>query len=142
MVSGVFTAEHEAFRQTVRTFVEKELVPHVDEWEAAGRFAPWVWRQRAGMGLLGIEFPERYEGAGADFLHTAVFCGELACCRSAGVAMGALASTDMAAPHVLNLGNDAHKECWLPRICRGEAVCAIAVTEPGGQRRGRTPDAR
>ena len=128
----VFTAEHETFRQTVRSFVEKELVPHVDEWEASGRFAPWVWRRLGELGLLGIELPERYGGAGADFLHTAVFCEELARCRSAGVAMGVLASTDMAAPHVLNLGTDAQKEHWLPRICRGDAVCAIAVTEPGG----------
>ncbi|HEV8615853.1 MAG TPA: acyl-CoA dehydrogenase family protein [Methylomirabilota bacterium] len=129
---GVFTAEHAAFRQTIRSFVDKELVPHVDEWEAAGRFPRSVWRQLGEMGLLGIEFPEKYGGAGADFLHTAVFCEEMARCRSAGVVMGVLATTDMSAPHILNLGTEAQKAAWLPRICRGEAVSAIAVTEPGG----------
>ena len=127
-----FAAAHEALRRVVRDFVEKELVPHVDEWETAGCFAPWVWRRLGELGLLGIEIPEVYGGAGADFLHTAVFCEELARCRSAGVAMGVLASKDMAAPHILNLGTEAQKGRWLPRICRGETVCAIAVTEPGG----------
>jgi len=128
---SVFGPTHEALRQTVRGFVEKELVPHVDEWEAAGRFAPWVWRRLGELGLLGIEMPEAYGGAGADFLHTAVFCEELARCRAAGVAMGVLASKDMAAPHILNLGTEAQKARWLPGICRGERVCAIVVTEPG-----------
>jgi acyl-CoA dehydrogenase len=76
--------------------------------------------------------PERYGGTGADFLYTAVLCEELARCRSAGVVMAVLASTDMSTPHLVNLGTDEQKERWLPRICRGEAVCAIAVTEPGG----------
>jgi acyl-CoA dehydrogenase len=129
---SVFGPAHEAVRRTVRAFVEKELVPHVDEWEAAGRFAPWVWRRLGELGLLGIEIPDAYGGAGADFLHTAVFCEELARCRSAGVAMGVLASKDMAAPHIVNLGTEAQKARWLPGIGRGETVCAIAVTEPGG----------
>ncbi|MBI4636623.1 MAG: acyl-CoA dehydrogenase family protein [Candidatus Rokubacteria bacterium] len=128
----VFTPEHEAFRHTVRAFVEKELQPQVDAWEAAGRFAPWVWTRLGELGLLGIEFPPRYGGGGADFLYTAVLCEELGRCRSAGVTMGVLASTDMSAPHLVNLGTEAQKERWLPRICRGEVVCAIAVTEPGG----------
>jgi acyl-CoA dehydrogenase len=128
----VFGAEHEAFRHTVRDFVEKELVPYADEWEAAGRFAARVWGRLGELGLLGIEVPERYGGAGGDFLHTAVFCEEIARCRSAGVAMGVLASTDMSTPHIVNLGTEAQKKRWLPRICRGETVCAIAVTEPGG----------
>jgi len=128
----VFGAEHEVFRHTIRDFVDKELVPHADEWEAAGRFAPWVWRRLGELGLLGIELPERYGGAGGDFLHTAVFCEEIARCRSAGVAMGVLASTDMSTPHILNLGSEQQKARWLPSICRGDIVCAIAVTEPGG----------
>jgi acyl-CoA dehydrogenase len=129
---GPFTAEHEAFRQTVRGFVLKELVPHVDEWEAAGRFAAWVWRRLGELGLLGIEVPAQYGGSGADFLYTAVLCEELARCRAAGVTMGVLASTDMATPHLVRLGTEEQKARWLPRISRGDVVCAIAVTEPGG----------
>jgi acyl-CoA dehydrogenase len=128
----MFTAEHRAFRQTVRTFVEKEIVPRVDEWEAAGGVPRELWRRLGELGLLGIELPELYGGGGADFLHTLVLCEELARCRAAGVAMGVLASTDMATPHIVNLGTEAQKARWLPPICRGDAVCAIAVTEPGG----------
>jgi acyl-CoA dehydrogenase len=128
----MFSAEHETFRRAVREFVDKELAPNADEWEAAGRFPRPVWRRLGELGFLGVELPERYGGAGADFLYTAVLCEELARCRSAGVVMGVLASTDMSTPHIVNLGTDEQKERWLPRICRGEVVCAIAVTEPGG----------
>jgi acyl-CoA dehydrogenase len=107
-------------------------MPHVETWEAAGRVPRAVWHRLGELGLLGIEIPERYGGTGAGFLHTAVFCEELARCGSAGVVMGVLASTEMSAPHILNLGTEAQKARWLPIVCRGEKVCAIAVTEPGG----------
>jgi acyl-CoA dehydrogenase len=128
----MFGAEHEGFRRAVREFVDKELAPNADEWEAAGRLPRAVWRRLGELGFLGVELPERYGGGGADFFYTAVLCEELARCRSAGVVMAILASTDMSTPHIAHLGTDEQKARWLPRICRGEVVCAIAVTEPGG----------
>jgi acyl-CoA dehydrogenase len=131
-LSPLFTAEHELFRATVRSFVERELVPHVDVWEAAGQFPRTVWRRLGELGLLGVEYPEAYGGAGADFLTTVVLCEELARCRSNGVAMAVFVHNDMASPHLWHAGTEAQKRRWLPAICRGELVSAIVVTEPGG----------
>jgi acyl-CoA dehydrogenase len=128
----VFSPEHELFRATVRQVVQKEIAPHAEAWEAAGEFPRALWRRLGELGLLGLEYPEGYGGGGADFLTTVVFWEELARCRSNGVAMGVFVHTDMASPHLWHAGSEAQKRRWLPAICRGEAVCAIAVTEPGG----------
>jgi acyl-CoA dehydrogenase len=84
------------------------------------------------LGFLGVEYDDKYGGAGADFLTTAVLCEELARSRSASLAMAVGVHTDMASPHLYWTGSEALKEKYLPAICRGEALCAIAVTEPGG----------
>jgi acyl-CoA dehydrogenase len=128
----MFTPEHELFRATVRDFVEKEMVPHAETWEAAGEFPRTLWRRLGELGFLGLEYPEAYGGAGGDFLTTVVLWEELARCRSNGVAMGILVHTDMASPHLWHAGTEAQKRRWMPAICRGDAICAIAVTEPGG----------
>jgi len=128
----VFTPEHDLFRATVRQFVEKEIVPHAEAWEAAGEFPRALWHRLGQLGFLGLEYPEAYGGAGADFLTTVVLWEELARCRSNGVAMGVFVHTDMASPHLALTGTEAQKRRWMPAICRGDAVCAIAVTEPGG----------
>jgi acyl-CoA dehydrogenase len=128
----MFTAEHDLFRTTVRQFVEKEIVPHAEAWEAAGEFPRALWHRLGQLGFLGLEYPEAYGGAGADFLTTVVLWEELARCRSNGVAMGVFVHTDMASPHLALTGTEAQKRRWMPAICRGDAVCAIAVTEPGG----------
>jgi acyl-CoA dehydrogenase len=128
----MFTSEHQLFRATVRGFVEKEMVPQAEAWEAAGEFPRTLWRRLGELGFLGLEYPEVYGGAGGDFPTTVVLWEELARCRSNGVAMGIFVHTDMASPHLWHAGTEAQKRRWLPPICRGEAVCAIAVTEPGG----------
>jgi acyl-CoA dehydrogenase len=128
----VFGPEHELFRATVRQFVRKEITPHADAWESAGEYPRALWRRLGELGLLGLEYPEAYGGGGADFLTTVVLWEELARCRSNGVAMGIFVHTDMASPHLWHAGTEAQKQRWMPAICRGDAVCAIAVTEPGG----------
>ncbi len=128
----MFTPEHELFRATVRQVVEKEIVPHAEAWEAAGEFPRALWHRLGELGFLGLEYPEAYGGAGGDFLTSVVLWEELARCRSNGVAMGVFVHTDMASPHLWCAGTEAQKRRWLPGICRGDAVCAIAVTEPGG----------
>jgi acyl-CoA dehydrogenase len=126
------TPQHELFRATVRQFVDKEMTPHAEAWEAAGEFPRSLWTRLGALGLLGVEYPEDYGGGGADFLTTVVLCEELARCRSNGVAMGIFVHTDMASPHLRHAGTEAQMRRWLPAICRGEKVCAIVVTEPGG----------
>ena len=68
----IFNEQHEMFRGTVRSFVEKEIAPHIEEWEAAGRMPRWIWPRMGELGLLGVEYDEKYGGAGADVLTSAV----------------------------------------------------------------------
>src|SRR3990172_8571249 len=128
----IFDAQHELFRASVRSFVEREVVPHVEAWEAAGRIPRSIWSRMGELGFLGVEYDEKYGGGGADVLTTAVLCEEAARSRCASFAMALGVHTDMASPHLYWTGSEALKEKYLPAICRGETLTAIAVTEPGG----------
>jgi len=128
----IFDEHHEMFRQAVRAFVQKEVEPHVEEWEEAGQIPKSIWPRMGALGFLGVEYDEKYGGAGADVLTTAVLCEEMARARCASLAMAVGVHTDMASPHLYWTGSEALKEKYLPAICRGEALTAIAVTEPGG----------
>ena len=128
----IFNEQHEMFRQAVRSFVEKEVAPHIEAWEEAGQIPKSLWPRMGQLGFLGVEYDERYGGGGADFLTTAVLCEEMARSRFASLAMAVGVHTDMASPHLYWTGSEALKEKYLPAICRGEALTAIAVTEPGG----------
>jgi acyl-CoA dehydrogenase len=128
----IFTEQHEMFRQAVRSFVQKEVEPHVDEWEEAGQIPKSIWPRMGALGFLGVEYDEKYGGGGADFLTTAVLCEEAARSRCAAFAMALGVHTDMASPHLYWTGSEALKEKYLPGICRGDLLTAIAVTEPGG----------
>jgi len=128
----IFNEQHEMFRQAVRSFVEKEVEPHVDEWEQAGQIPKSIWPRMGALGFLGVEYDEKYGGGGADFLTTTVLCEEAARSRCASFAMALGVHTDMASPHLYWTGSEALKEKYLPGICRGERLTAIAVTEPGG----------
>jgi acyl-CoA dehydrogenase len=125
------TDEHELLRRTVRAFVEKEVAPQVDAWEAEGRIPRAFWRRLGELGLLGLEFPAEYGGAGGDFLSSVVLGEEMARCRSGGVAFSVLVHTDMSSPWLTRYGTDAQKRRYLPGIVSGETVCALGITEPG-----------
>ncbi|MGH7386754.1 MAG: acyl-CoA dehydrogenase family protein, partial [Candidatus Rokuibacteriota bacterium] len=125
------TDEHEMLRRSVRAFVEKEVAPHVDGWEEAGRIPRAFWRRLGELGLLGLEFPPEYGGGGGDFLSSVVLGEEMARCRSGGVAFSVLVHTDMSSPWLTRYGTDAQKRAYLPGIVSGETVCALGITEPG-----------
>ena len=127
----MFSQEHGMLRKSVRAFVEKEVVPRVDEWEAAGQIPRSFWRRLGELGFLGLEFPVEYGGAGGDFLSSVVLGEEMARCRSGGVAFSVLVHTDMSSPWLTRFGNDAQKHKYLPGIIKGEIVCALGITEPG-----------
>ena len=129
---NIFNDQHEMFRQAVRAFVQKEVEPHVTEWEEAGQIPKSIWPRMGALGFLGVEYDERYGGAGADFLTTAVLCEELARSRCTSLAMAVGVHTDMASPHLYWTGSETLKAKYLPDICGGRLLCAIAVTEPGG----------
>jgi acyl-CoA dehydrogenase len=127
----IFTDDHELLRRTIRAFVEKEVAPHVDAWEEAGRIPRELWRRLGELGLLGLEFSPEYGGAGGDFLSSVVLGEEMARCRSGGVAFSVLVHTDMSSPWLTRYGTPAQKGAYLPGIIRGETVCALGITEPG-----------
>jgi acyl-CoA dehydrogenase len=131
MTLPTLTDEHEMLRRTVRAFVEKEVAPQVDAWEASGRIPRAFWRRLGELGLLGLEFPTEYGGAGGDFLSSVVLGEEMARCRSGGVAFSVLVHTDMSSPWLTRYGTDAQKRRYLPGIVSGETVCALGITEPG-----------
>src|SRR4030095_1991403 len=130
----VFAEHHEMFRATVRAFVEREVAPHVEAWEAAGRIPKSIWPRMGELGLLGVEYDEKYGGAGADLLTSAVLHEECGRSRCGSFAMAVGVHCDMASPHLYWTGSEALKERSPPAICRGEALTAIAGTAPrGGQ---------
>lgn len=126
-----FTEEHEMFRKTVRSFVEKEIAPHIDEWEAA-EIAPLhaLFKKMGELGFLGLNYPEEYGGMNADIWFTVVLAEELARSGAAGVPMAVLVQTDMATPALARHGSPELKKKYLEPAIRGEMVAAIAVTEP------------
>jgi len=126
-----FTAEHDLFRKTVRDLVEREINPHIDEWEAAGIFpAHELFPKLAEVGLLGLEYDPAYGGQGADHSFTVIYGEEVGRAGCGGVPMAISVQTDMATPSLHRFGSPELKEQYLAPAIRGEMVAAIAVTEP------------
>ena len=117
-------------RETVRRFVEAEVVPNGDAWEAEGKIPREMFRKLGRLGVLGMRCPEAYGGSGLDALAAVVFAEELARCTYGGFTVSVLVHTDMAAPHLLNSGSAEQLARYVPGIVSGETVTAIAVTEP------------
>jgi acyl-CoA dehydrogenase len=131
-MAWIFSEEHQIFRRNVRHFVEKEIIPHVEEWEENQEIPRWVWRRMGGLGYLGIEYPEEYGGGGADFISTLVFMEEISRCGAMGFPISVSVHTDMASPYLLGSGTVEQKRKYLPRIISGEAISAVAITESSG----------
>ncbi len=127
-----FSSEHHAFRKLVRDVVEREIAPHVDEWERAGTFPAHELFPRLGeVGLLGLEYDPAYGGQGADHLFTVVACEELALSGAGGIPMAIGVQTNMATPSLHEFGTEDLKQRYLAPAIAGTAVCSIAVTEAG-----------
>jgi alkylation response protein AidB-like acyl-CoA dehydrogenase len=115
----VFSEQHDMFRGAVRSFVDKEVAPHVEAWETAGRMPKALWRRMGELGFFGLEYDEKYGGGGADVMMSAVLHEECARSRSGSFAMAVGVHCDMASPHLYWTGSEALKEKNLPAICRG-----------------------
>ncbi|MFN8373290.1 MAG: acyl-CoA dehydrogenase family protein [Anaerolineae bacterium] len=115
----------------MRAFVEKEITPYIDEWEAA-EIAPLhdLFKKMGQLGFLGLNYDEAYGGANADFWFTVILCEELARCGAGGVPMAITVHTDMCTPALAKYGSHELKEKYLAPALRGEMVGAVAVTEP------------
>src|SRR2546423_7020292 len=116
-VMKIFNEQHDMFRATVRAFVEKEVMPHVEEWEVAGRMPKAVFRRMGELGFLGLEYDEKNGGAGPDVMMTPGLHEEGARSRSGSFAMALGASRDIASPRLYWTGSAALKEKDLPAIC-------------------------
>ncbi|MFI7587211.1 acyl-CoA dehydrogenase family protein [Spongisporangium articulatum] len=126
----VFDSDHESYRRTIRDFIEAEVVPHYEEWLAAGQAPRDFYYKLAELGTFGIEVPEEYGGAGiASFKYSAIQTEETA---RAGVSFGGSGvHVGLCLPYLLKLADDEQKKRWLPGFVSGETMFAIAMTEPG-----------
>jgi len=128
----LYDAEHEAFRDTVRTFLAKEVVPHAAEWDRAGIVPRELFAAAGAQGLVGMAVPEEHGGGGTpDFRFNAVLGEEVMRAGVAGPGAGLCLVNDVCLPYFLDLATDEQKARWLPGIAAGELVPAIAMTEPG-----------
>ncbi|KAB8164625.1 acyl-CoA dehydrogenase [Streptomyces sp. 3MP-14] len=126
----IFEPEHEAFRASVRAFVEREVLPHHERWERAGVVDRSVWQAAGRQGLLGLAVPEEYGGGGTpDFRFPTVLAEEFA--RVGATGPGFRVHNDIVGPYLTELATDEQKRRWLPGFCSGETIAAIAMTEPG-----------
>lgn len=126
---SIFREDHEIFREQVRRFVEREIVPFHGQWEKDGIVPKELWRKAGKEGLLCCMIPEAYGGGGGDFGHSAVIVEELA--RVNASAVGFTTHSDIIAPYILTYGTEEQKQRWLPSMARGEKIIAIGMTEPG-----------
>ena len=129
--SPFYTPEHEAFRQSLRRFVAKEIEPFVNERDEAGEFPRELYKKAASVGYLGLGYPERYGGIECDRFMRVIAMQEIARGGSGGVAAGLFTHT-IAAPPILNRGSEEMKARVLPQILSGEKIAALAITEPSG----------
>lgn len=131
MASPFYTAEHEAFRATVRRFVDKEIAPFATQWDEAGEFPRSLYARAGELGLLGLGFPEEYGGVAGDRFMWIVLTQELARCGAGGISAG-LFSHCIGAPPIARAAQAEIKTRVLPEILSGRKISALAITEPRG----------
>ncbi len=126
-----FTAEHEHFRVMVREFIQREINPHVDQWEAEGMMPLHrIFKHMGGLGLLGLEYDEAYGGQEADHFFTVVMAEEFGRADHGSIGMAVGVQADMATPSLHRFGSPLLKERYLAPAIAGDMVAAVAVTEP------------
>ena len=123
-----YAEEHRIFRDAFRRFMEKEIVPHVDQWEEDGIVPRWAWKKLGDNGFLSTSVPREYGGQGADFLYSAILIEEMA--RANFYGLSARLHGDVAAPYLVQLATEAQKKRYLPGCVSGDILMAIAMSEP------------
>ena len=131
MTDLYFSDELTMLREQIRRFIEAEVVPHGDAWEEVGKVPREVFAKMGELGFLGMRYPEEYGGADLDTMASVVLAEELGRCTFGGFSADLLVHTDMASPHLANVGTPEQMARWLPGITSGKSICAVAVTEPG-----------
>lgn len=131
MRASHLTAEHQTFREVLRAFISKEILPHIDRWEKNGEIERSIWKKMGDMGFMGLNYPEEYGGLNLDFYYSMIFCEELSNCYSGGFTISALVIQYMSAPYLLKHAPANLKEKYLRGVIAGDLIAAVAITEPG-----------
>jgi acyl-CoA dehydrogenase len=129
MYQEYFTEEHQIFRTSIRKFVEKEIKPHIDQWEDEELFPVELYKKAADAGFLGLEYPEAYDGSPCDKFMNIAYTEEMIRAGSVGLVAG-LGSYSIAMPPVLNMGTEKQKQKFLVPVLKGEKISALGITEP------------
>jgi acyl-CoA dehydrogenase len=124
----LFTEEHEMLRIAVRDFFQKEIVPFHDQWEQDGQISREAWLKAGEMGILCPCAPIEYGGPGTDFLYSTIIIEELS--KTGCTGPGFFLHSDIVAPYILHYGTEEQKKKWIPKMVSGEAITAIAMSEP------------
>jgi acyl-CoA dehydrogenase len=123
-----YTEDHEAFRDSVRSFIKAEVVPHIERWDEAGIIEKEIWPKAGAVGMLCPTVPEEYGGLGLDFGYNAIIDEEVA---YGGTSLGFSLQSDIVVNYIVSYGSEEQKKHWLPKLVSGETITAIAMTEPG-----------
>ena len=124
-----FTDAHEELRLHIKRFLEKECVPHLEEWEEK-TFPSSIFRRFGELGFLGLRYPPEYGGQGGDYFSAMVLTEEMAKAGLGGLGMAIDVQAEMATPPVFKFGNEEQRRRWLVPAIRGEQIAALAITEP------------
>jgi alkylation response protein AidB-like acyl-CoA dehydrogenase len=127
----IFTEEHQALRQTIRAFLTKEFVPHIEEWERT-TFPDSVFERMANAGLLGLDMPEKYGGQGGDYYSAVVLAEELWRCCAVGTATGIGVNVSLVMPVINALGTEEQEQRYLMPAIAGRHIFCLGITEPDG----------
>ena len=130
-MSELQSSELQQFRDMVKRFLEKEIKPFYNQWEKDGIIPRDVWYSMGANGLLAVDLPEEYGGSGVSYLYSMVVLEEASYANYGSLATGLSVHSDIAAPYVLHIGNEAQRQQWLPKMASGEVIGAIGMTEPG-----------
>lgn len=128
--SQYFNEDHELFRQSVRQFIEKEVVPHTEDWETERRIPISIFKRMGELGFLGLLYSEEYGGTNADFWFSVVFLEELAKCGMGGFGTAVSVHQFMAINHIAKVGSPELRQKYLIPAIAGEKVAALGITEP------------
>ncbi len=132
MNSLYFTEEHDFFRQSLKEFLQREVVPHIEKWEKDGKIERFIWKKVGEMGYFGLNTPEEYGGLGLDLFYTVIFLEELQKINSGGFAAAMWAHAYLAMTHLNKEGDDRIKKAYLTPSVEGDKIGCLCVTEPFG----------
>jgi acyl-CoA dehydrogenase len=129
---SLFTEEHDLFRQSVRDFIAKEIIPNNATWEVQKMVSRESWLKLGENGFLGMQAPEELGGlAIQDFRYPAIFIEELGLSGCSGPAIGYPLHSDIVMPYILHYATESAKKKYIPKMVSGEWIGAVAMTEPG-----------